>query len=217
MRLKLNNEKGFTLIEIVVILAVIAIIAASMVPRISGIIDDAKITRATSEVENIGMAILRFNANTGKWPARNSTGSDNALVTLVSGDSDLNVPLPAYSSDHSDTNFEILPTAATGDYLDCHLKLNKPQYTEAQAYSTSGVNRWKGPYTQQLGADPWGNAYVVNISCAYSTDTTTDLYCYVICAGPDGTIQSDGQVTSDEISTHQLSGDDVAFLLRARR
>ncbi len=216
MSYRLKDEYGFTLIEIVVVLAVIAIIAASMVPRISGIIDDAKIARAGSEVQTIGMAILRFNANTGKWPARNATGADNKLFTLVSGNADSKIPLPAYAG--GGTNyFGYAGTSANGDYMDNHLKLNQPKGDAKKAYPTTGVNRWNGPYLQGVGADPWGNAYVVNIISAFSTDTKNNLYCYIISAGPDGAIQTDADVKDTEMSTHAVSGDDVAFLLRARR
>ncbi len=198
------------------VLAVIAIIAAAMVPRISGIMDDAKISRAGSEVQTIGMAILRFNANTGKWPARNASGADNKLLTLVSGDADSKIPLPAYVG--GDKNyFGNAGTSANGDYLDNHLKLNKPKGDAKKGYPTSGINRWNGPYLQEVGADPWGNAYVMNIISAYSTATNDNLYCYVISAGPDGTIQTDAEVKDTELGTHAVSGDDVAFLLRARK
>ncbi|MBI5788871.1 MAG: type II secretion system protein GspG [Candidatus Schekmanbacteria bacterium] len=212
-----NRESGFTLIEIVVILAVIAIIAASMVPRISGIIDDAKIARAQSEVQTVGMAILRFNANTGKWPAKNGDGEDNKLYTLVSGSASIPVPIPAYAGGGDTNYFGSDASVATGDYLDNHLKMNSPKGSADNAYPTTGVNRWNGPYLQEVGADPWGNAYVVNIISSYDNNTEENLYCYVISAGPDGTIQTDSDVTAAEVATHAVSGDDIAFLLRSRR
>ncbi len=208
---RIKREGGFTLIEIVVILAVIAIIAAAMVPRISGIMDDAKISRAGSEVQTIGMGILRFNANTGKWPARDSSGSDNAITALISGTALLPVPSPNYTADYSDGIF----LNSSNDYFDNHLKNNSPG--GSGTYPADGINRWNGPYLQQVTADPWGNAYICNIISAYSNDLDTNLYCYVISAGPDGTIQTNGQVQSDDVATHAIGGDDVAFLIRARR
>ena len=213
---RLKREGGFTLIEIVVILAVIAIISAAMVPRISGIMDDAKISRAQSEVQTIGMAILRFNANTGRWPARDVAGSDNQVVSLESGIYDAQVTPPAYGG--ADGRW----TDSTADYFDNHLANNTPgrpstaSYT-GTAYPITGLNRWNGPYLQEVAADPWGNGYRCNIVAAYSTDVATDLYCYIISAGPNGTIETDGQVETAEVAAHQVSGDDVAFLLRARQ
>ncbi len=211
-----KKEAGFSLIEIVVILAVIAIIAAAMVPRISGIMDDAKVSRAQSEVQTIGMAILRFNANTGKWPARNANGEDNQLISLVSGSPSLPVPLPAYAGGGTN-NFGNDADSPDGDFMDYHLNMNSPKGSVDNAYPDTGINKWNGPYLQEVGADPWGNAYVVNIVSAYDDDVTTNLYCYVLSAGPDGIIQTDAQVLEDEISTHTIGGDDVAFLVRARR
>ena len=208
---RIKKEGGFTLIEIVVILAVIAIIAAAMVPRISGIMDDAKISRAGSEVQTIGMGILRFNANTGRWPAMNSAGSQNAIISLKSGTSTAPVNAPADGGDAGQF------LSGTADYFDNHLKNNSPGGQTSNQYRTTGVNRWNGPYLQQVAADPWGQAYNCNIQSAWSTSTASDLYCYVISAGPDGTIQTDGQVTASEVADHALGGDDVAFLIRARQ
>ncbi len=208
---RIKREGGFTLIEIVVILAVIAIIAAAMVPRISGIMDDAKISRAGSEVQTIGMGILRFNANTGKWPSRNSSDSDNSIKSLISGTADAPVPAPGLGS----TGFLETPS----DYFDNHLKNNSPGDAAAGGdYPVMGVNRWNGPYLQQVAADPWGNAYICNIQSAWENDTTNYLYCYVICAGPDGTIQTNGEVTGSDVEAgHAIGGDDIAFLIRARQ
>ncbi len=212
MRFNIKSERGFTLIEIVVILAVIAIITAALVPRISGIMDDAKVSRAKSEVETIGMAILRFNANTGKWPARTSAGTDNTLITLVSGNATIPVPASGYTGGGAN-NFG----SGTQDYLENHLRNNSPGGISTAAYPTTGISRWNGPYLGQVGADPWGNAYAVNILAAYSTSATGDLYCYVICAGPDGVIQTDSNVDASEVASHAVSGDDIAFLLRSRK
>jgi len=52
-----RNEKGFTLIEVVVVVAVIAILAAVLTPYITKYIDDSKIAKARNEVQVIGAAM----------------------------------------------------------------------------------------------------------------------------------------------------------------
>ena len=43
--MKKMNKKGFTIVELVIVIAVIAILAAVMIPTFSGIVDRANNTR----------------------------------------------------------------------------------------------------------------------------------------------------------------------------
>ena len=47
--MKRNNKKGFTITELVIVIAVIAILAAVLIPTFSGVIDKAKKSTATQE------------------------------------------------------------------------------------------------------------------------------------------------------------------------
>ena len=48
--MKRNNKKGFTITELVIVIAVIAILAAVLIPTFSGVIDKAKKSAADQEV-----------------------------------------------------------------------------------------------------------------------------------------------------------------------
>ena len=50
--MKKMNKKGFTIVELVIVIAVIAILAAVMIPTFSGIVDRAKNSAALQEVKN---------------------------------------------------------------------------------------------------------------------------------------------------------------------
>ena len=69
-----SGRFGFTLIEMVVVLAVIAVLAAILVPEIAKHIKDSKITRAVNEGQVIVAAIMMLNKDTGKWPNTNTDG-----------------------------------------------------------------------------------------------------------------------------------------------
>ena len=47
-----NTKKGFTIVELVIVIAVIAILAAVLIPTFSGIIDKANISSAEQEARN---------------------------------------------------------------------------------------------------------------------------------------------------------------------
>src|SRR5688572_26149559 len=76
MKLAMNNAKdnrGFTLMEMVVVLAVIAILAAILTPIINSYIDRARFNSAQSDVKNIAAAIVQFNTDTRVWPIYSGT------------------------------------------------------------------------------------------------------------------------------------------------
>lgn len=53
----LNNKKGFTLIEIVIVIVIIAILAAMLVPSLTSWIDKARLARIKSEADVVRNAV----------------------------------------------------------------------------------------------------------------------------------------------------------------
>lgn len=51
--MKRNNKKGFTIVELVIVIAVIAILSAVMIPTFSGIVEKANKSAAQQEANNI--------------------------------------------------------------------------------------------------------------------------------------------------------------------
>nr|MDA8412260.1 prepilin-type N-terminal cleavage/methylation domain-containing protein [Desulfobacteraceae bacterium] len=64
----MKRNRGFTLIEVIVVAAIIAILAGILVPMIFRQIDEAKISRAEADCKSISTAVLLFRKDTGKWP-----------------------------------------------------------------------------------------------------------------------------------------------------
>lgn len=50
--MKKNNRKGFTIVELVIVIAVIAILAGVLIPTFSGIVKNAKESKALQEAQN---------------------------------------------------------------------------------------------------------------------------------------------------------------------
>ena len=62
-------RKGFTLIELVLVIAILTILAGAMVPIISSNREEARRARAMTEVDAIKSAALMYHTDTDQWPA----------------------------------------------------------------------------------------------------------------------------------------------------
>ena len=76
---KLNNRGGFTLIEIMVVIVILAMLAALVGPRLMGRTDDAKVTDAKVQIKNIETALKLYKLDNGSYPS-----TEQGLDALVS-------------------------------------------------------------------------------------------------------------------------------------
>ncbi len=61
----LKNKKGFTIVELVIVIAVIAILAAVLIPTFGSVIDNAKESAAMQDARNAYIVYVEKNAATG--------------------------------------------------------------------------------------------------------------------------------------------------------
>ena len=85
------RRRGFTLIEILVGVAILAILSAALTPLVIKYINDGRRARALSDSQTLGQAILAFNLDTGMWPVNddanlNDAGELSRLVGLPAVD-----------------------------------------------------------------------------------------------------------------------------------
>jgi len=208
-----HNAKGFTLLEIIVVLAVIGALAAILSPMIFRYIDDANRGRAQSDANTIAGAVNQMYKDTGRWAfyktgtgaiSRNST-DDAAILTSSAG---CNAAAPAAMA--CDTTAPVTGTG-WGDFSTVKAHSLASQLIENDpAYSASGSRAWKGPYLDAVPAlDPWGRSYLVNIGNANPNEEgpTTQKWVVVISAGPDGNIDTTGNTVVN--ANPAVAGDDV--------
>ena len=64
--MKNSNKKGFTIVELVIVIAVIAILAAVLIPTFSGLVKKANLSSDKQAVRNMNMALAADEAKNGK-------------------------------------------------------------------------------------------------------------------------------------------------------
>ncbi len=78
MKRLLKDNKGFTLIEIMVVLIIIGLLAGIVVPKLMGRTEEAKRTKTTVEIKNLESAIDLYKLDSGSYPT-----TDQGLQALV--------------------------------------------------------------------------------------------------------------------------------------
>ena len=70
MRMRfLNNKKGLTLIELMVVIVILGLLAALVAPKMFGRIGESKQKAAKAQIELFGTAFDSFRLDVGKYPA----------------------------------------------------------------------------------------------------------------------------------------------------
>ncbi len=117
MRNLLRNQRGFTLIELVVVVAILGILAAVITPRVMKAMDNARDKSAIATGKSIQLALERYLIDNGAYPTeKDFDGNDindnkitvDQLITLLGGYLTL-------SADEFDTDAEVQYTTTGPD------------------------------------------------------------------------------------------------------
>lgn len=215
-----RSDSGFTMAELIVVIAAIAILAAILTPMVFKAIDDARVSRAQSEVKSIGTALATAFKDTGRWPVTNSDGPTGAVDRLVTSSL-----VPSVAGSGAGTGAARWGTYGTAKHLGDFLYWNNPDddsnatgknANQANAdYPTNGAQSWKGPYVQSYDLnDPWGHSYVVNTRFlpGGSYVGTQRHKVMVLSAGPDG----QWQTPFTDGATEDVQGDDIGTVIHVK-
>ena len=123
-----NRSRGFTLIEIMVVVVIMGIMAALIVPKLMGRTEDARIIAAKQDIATLMQALKLYNLDNHRYPT-----TEQGLQALVS----------------KPTSGPAADGWKTGGYLD---KLPKDPWGNPYQYSLPGTNGQ--PFAlYSLGAD----------------------------------------------------------------
>ena len=86
----MKNNQGFTLIELMIVVAIIAILAAIAISQYQDYVIRSQVSEGSSLADGVKTAVGEFYNNYGRWPCGSGCGfpnGDNASLGLASGGS----------------------------------------------------------------------------------------------------------------------------------
>ena len=131
IQLKKTSSNAFTLIEIMVVVIILGILAATIIPQFMGTTQDAKISAAKSQVAELESALERFYVHMDRYPtaeeglkvlvdppAGTETGTDSKwrgpYIKQLRNDPWGNPYQYAFPGTHHPTSFDLCSRGADG-------------------------------------------------------------------------------------------------------
>lgn len=202
---KLAGARGFTMLEMITVLAVIGTMAAVLTPMVLNYLEDAKRTKAESDVKSLAGVILNLTKDVRHLPiykdGKQTTGAPD--IDLLRG--------PGNDPTDNTTANQGWALSTNTDLLENHLVKNAPAGSTDKKYATEGRFSWRGPYIEKITEDPWGNRYLVNIKNGNPSDNPGKVI-WVITAGPNGVLETNPNALADSGPT--VGGDDIAIRIK---
>lgn len=134
------DSTGFTLIEMLAVIGIIAILVTALFPAMNAAFRNARRGRAQHEIASLVAAIKSYHSEYGKWPCPNN-GVDDQTFHAAGG-----------NAANADAQAQVI-----------NLLTNNPSKLRFLDVSTSSL-------TNGFYLDPWGNPYLITLDTDFDNN-----------------------------------------------
>jgi type II secretory pathway pseudopilin PulG len=181
-------RRGFTLVDTVVVVAILVLVAGVVVPIVGNELSTARLTRAQTDLKAVAEGFTRYFAHTGWWPSEEAWDPSRSSRGELTGYACL------YENSHHRKGW-------SGPYLNTGVKEAGGAWSIAVA-SAEG-NRGL--------VDPWGRVYKVHVY-SRNGDMGPGGGMVLLSAGENGVLDT----KKEQIVAGEAKGDDVLQVVTRR-
>jgi prepilin-type N-terminal cleavage/methylation domain-containing protein len=175
---------GFTLVELLTVIAIIGILAAMLLPVLAKVRLSAQKAQAKLQIQDIVTAIQKYDSDYGRFPvspaAQAAAGTNDftygGIFQQPTGTWPSTIP-----ANYSITNNDVIAilmdiTNTTVTSVNMNHQKNPQQTIFLNAKIVSDTNTWPGVGPDLVYRDPWGNPYIITMDLNYDEQCNDAFY-----------------------------------------
>lgn len=230
-----RGSRAFTLIELLTVIAIIAILMGLLFPAIVIVVNIAHKTQARNDLLNVAAAVRQYNVEYGKYPGVSAAAAAGQPGDAVFGDASVYSPTIVDSSTPPGAVPAMMSNENLFNVLRNYPGMSRPTpdgnpkqivFFEGKIGSPTAANPKGGFATSTTGGtvgalyDPWGNQYYILVDAGYDNklnvpykDFATSLTsgCVGWSLGKDGQIGNKGDGYFRNPTTGSVSDDIISW------